>query len=73
MIPVAAGGWVPDAPSAVPHKDGDTVPLALDRAGMDRVREAFAMSARRAVRLGIDAIEIHGAHGYLLHQFTAGS
>ncbi|HVJ54067.1 MAG TPA: NADH:flavin oxidoreductase/NADH oxidase [Aliidongia sp.] len=71
LIPVAAGGWVTLAPSAVPQKEGEAPPLALDRAGMDRVRDAFVRSAERAVRLGIDGIELHGAHGYLLHEFLS--
>src|SRR6201999_3653600 len=69
LIPASEGGWQAVAPSAVPHKDGETPPLALDAAGLARVRDAFVAAAKRSERLGIDAIEVHGAHGYLLHQF----
>jgi NADPH2 dehydrogenase len=71
LIPVSEGGWQPVAPSAVPHKEGEAAPLALDAAGLKRIRDAFVDSATRAMRLGIDAIELHGAHGYLMHQFLS--
>ncbi len=70
-IPAGRGGWVTDAPSAIPFKEGDDPPRALDRAGLARVQRAFVESAKRADRLGIDAIELHGAHGYLLHEFLS--
>jgi 2,4-dienoyl-CoA reductase-like NADH-dependent reductase (Old Yellow Enzyme family) len=69
--PDQANGWQTVAPSAVPFQAGERPPVALDRDGLARVREAFAAAAQRAARLGVDAIQVHGAHGYLLHQFLS--
>ncbi|MGA2291240.1 oxidoreductase, partial [Bradyrhizobium sp.] len=71
QIPLSEGGWQTEGPSAVPHKEGELAPLELDGLGMARVREAFVTAAKRAERLGIDALELHSAHGYLLHQFLS--
>jgi 2,4-dienoyl-CoA reductase-like NADH-dependent reductase (Old Yellow Enzyme family) len=71
IAPGAEHGWQTVSASAMPYAEGHPSPVALDQAGIDAVVAAFADSARRAVRLGLDLIEIHAAHGYLLHQFLS--
>lgn len=71
QLPATAGGWQTVAPSALPFRDGDATPQALDVSGIARIREDFVQAARRADRLGLDAVELHAAHGYLLHQFLS--
>jgi 2,4-dienoyl-CoA reductase-like NADH-dependent reductase (Old Yellow Enzyme family) len=63
--------WQTVAPSALTFDETRTLPTALDRAGMDRIRDAFVEAAQRALRIGIDLIELHGAHGYLMHEFLS--
>jgi 2,4-dienoyl-CoA reductase-like NADH-dependent reductase (Old Yellow Enzyme family) len=65
------GGWEPVAPSAVAFSESYALPLALDKAGINGVVEAFRLAARRALEAGFDLIEVHAAHGYLLHQFLS--
>ncbi|WP_313351632.1 NADH:flavin oxidoreductase/NADH oxidase [Paracoccus sp. (in: a-proteobacteria)] len=69
--PAQPNGWQTVAPSPLPFASDENAPEALDKAGMDRIRDAFVEAARRSLRLGIDAIQIHAAHGYLLHQFLS--
>ncbi|WP_019517628.1 NADH:flavin oxidoreductase/NADH oxidase [Sphingomonas sp. Mn802worker] len=66
-----ANGWQTEAPSALPFAEGEAAPHALTRARMDEIRDAFAEATRRAARLGLDAVQIHAAHGYLLHEFLS--
>jgi 2,4-dienoyl-CoA reductase-like NADH-dependent reductase (Old Yellow Enzyme family) len=65
------GGWPVVAPSPVPFHPGDPVPVALDDAGIDGIVDAFEAAARRALAAGFKVLEIHAAHGYLLHQFLS--
>lgn len=69
----AAGGWPEDvwAPSAIPYNDDFPKPKELSKQGIKRVVTAFMDAAKRALRAGFDVIEIHNAHGYLLHEFVS--
>ena len=66
-----ADPWQTMGPSAIPFGDTWHTPREMTEADMDGVREAFVASAKRALRLGFDVIELHMAHGYLMHQFTS--
>jgi len=65
------GGWPVVAPSPIPFSPGDPTPSALDEPGIEGVVEAFEAAARRALAAGFEVLEIHAAHGYLLHQFLS--
>ncbi|MEW9920264.1 NADH:flavin oxidoreductase/NADH oxidase [Marimonas sp. MJW-29] len=69
--PDAPEGWKAVAPSAIAHAEGEDIPLALDDAGLAKVRDDFVTAARRSVALGFRGIELHLAHGYLLHEFLS--
>jgi 2,4-dienoyl-CoA reductase-like NADH-dependent reductase (Old Yellow Enzyme family) len=70
-IPESKGGWMPVAPCAIPFTDGYAIPAALDLTGIRGVVKAFGDAARRACEAGFGALEIHAAHGYLLHEFLS--
>ena len=65
------GGWETFGPSALPHLPSEAPPTALTPEKMAQIRDAFVAAAQRAQRLGIEAVEVHCAHGYLLHQFLS--
>ncbi|WP_089176074.1 NADH:flavin oxidoreductase/NADH oxidase [Bosea sp. AS-1] len=65
------GGWTVQAPSTIGFEAYPRPPRALTRDDIARLVEAFAAAARRSVRLGLAMIELHGAHGYLMHQFLS--
>jgi 2,4-dienoyl-CoA reductase-like NADH-dependent reductase (Old Yellow Enzyme family) len=65
------GGWPVVGPSPVPFDEADPVPIPLDEAGIDSVVDAFEAGARRALKAGFKILEIHAAHGYLLHEFLS--
>lgn len=70
-IPESKGGWIPVAPSAVRFADDYPLPMELDIKQIHETVQAFADAARRACDAGFDVIEIHAAHGYLLHEFLS--
>jgi 2,4-dienoyl-CoA reductase-like NADH-dependent reductase (Old Yellow Enzyme family) len=71
LMEPSAGGWETIAPSALPFSPSEPPPREMTASDLDRVRAAFVQAAQRSNRLGIDAIELHAAHGYLLHEFLS--
>lgn len=71
QIPLSEGGWEAVAPSAIVQKAGELAPHALTVSELETTKQKFVDAVKRSERVGFDAIELHGAHGYLLHQFLS--
>jgi 2,4-dienoyl-CoA reductase-like NADH-dependent reductase (Old Yellow Enzyme family) len=71
LIAPQDGGWQPLGPSALAHLPQEPAPAELTLEGIAKIQADFVETARRAQAIGIDAIELHGAHGYLLHEFLS--
>jgi 2,4-dienoyl-CoA reductase-like NADH-dependent reductase (Old Yellow Enzyme family) len=71
LIALEQGGWETLAPSAIPQLDGERPPHALSKAELLALIDAFVVAAQRSERIGVDGIELHAAHGYLLHEFLS--
>jgi 2,4-dienoyl-CoA reductase-like NADH-dependent reductase (Old Yellow Enzyme family) len=71
LLDMGQEGWQPLAPSALPHLATETPPTELDALGLEHIKQSFAKAAERAAAMGIEVVELHGAHGYLLHEFLS--
>ena len=71
QLPLDGGGWLTVAPAALPFHPSDRIPHALEVRELEDLKRAFVDAAVRAARLGFDLLELHCAHGYLLHEFLS--
>ncbi|MFM7024508.1 MAG: NADH:flavin oxidoreductase/NADH oxidase [Limnohabitans sp.] len=71
LIAPEDGGWTPLGPSALPHLPQEPAPTELTARDIDKIKRDFVATAQRAQTIGIDALQLHGAHGYLLHEFLS--
>lgn len=71
QVPASEGGWQTLGASAIPFHGNELPPLPLDIAGLEKVISDFADAAKRALQAGFKVVEIHAAHGYLIHQFLS--
>lgn len=71
VVPADEGGWQTVAPSAIPFKEGEPEPQALDKKGIEKVLTDFKGAAQRALEAGFKVVEIHAAHGYLIQEFLS--
>lgn len=71
VVDPANGGWVPVAPSPLPFNDTSPVPLELNGEGLEQIAQQFEAAAQRALAAGFKIVQVHMAHGYLLHQFLS--
>lgn len=69
FLPIEKGGWQTVAPDKIPFREDEPEPIALDKAGIEKVKSDFKAAAVRSLKVGFKVIEIHAAHGYLLHEF----
>ena len=71
LLSLEQGGWNTHAPSAIPQQSQERAPLALDLKGLKDICDAFVQAAKKSQDMGMEAVELHAAHGYLLHQFLS--
>ncbi len=71
VLEIQEGGWVAQAPSAIPFRSTDPVPESMSKDGIKQLREDFKSAAGRAITAGFEVLEIHGAHGYLINSFLS--